>query len=100
MVHITNQEEITEDPTGSIDTSTTSNTEKLPGNAQKYDGWKGENQKYKARRADTIKSEIPKFTRRCTDLFGFIYELGPNQTDKYIKMTPETEYYAGRTYVT
>ena len=41
---------------------------------------------------------MPKFTRRCSGLSGFIYDLEPNQTEKYIKMTPEIEDYAGRTY--
>ena len=85
MVHIPEQEEIMEKPTGPIDTTTTDDTEKLPKNAWKSGGWKGANRKYKTRRADPIKLEIPKFTGRFTSLSGFIYDLGPNKTDKYIK---------------
>ena len=74
-----------EKPNGSIDTTTTPNKEELPNNDLKYDGWKGANRKYKTRRADPIKLEIPKFTGRCTGLSGFIDDLGPNKNDKYIK---------------
>ena len=100
LVHRPKQEDITENPTGSIDTDATADTEKLTENASKSDGWKGANQKYKTRRADPIKSEIPKFNGRFTGLSGFIYDSGPNQTNKYIKTTLEIEDYAGRTYGT
>ena len=95
MVHIPEQEEITENPTGSIDTAATADTVKPPDNALKSYGRKGAKRKYKTRRADPIKLEIPKFTGRCTGLSGFIYDLGPNKTDKYIKKI-EIEEYAGK----
>ena len=100
MVHRPEQEEITDKPTGSIDTSKTSDKAKPPENASKPDGWKGENRKYKTRRSDPIKSETPKFSGRCTGLSGFIYDLGPNQTDEYIKTTIEIEDYVERIYGT
>ena len=100
MAHRPGQEEITEKPTGSIDTSTTDDTAKLPNNTAKYDGWKEANQKQKTRRGDPIKSAILKFTGRCTGLSGFIYDLGLNQTNECIEMTLEIEEYAGRTYGT
>ena len=65
---------------GSIDTAEISDTEKLPENALNSDGWKGANRKYKTRRADPIKSAIPKFTGRYTGLSVFIDDLGTNQT--------------------
>ena len=100
MVHIPEQEEITEKPTGSIDTAATADTAKPPDNALKSYVRKGAKRKYNTRRADPIKSAIPKFTGRCTDLYGFIYDLGPNQTDEYIKTKLEIEEYAGKTYET
>ena len=85
LVHIPEQEEIMENPTGSIDTAATDDTAKPPKNASNYNGWNGANLKYKTRRADPIKLSMPKFTGKCTSLFIFIYDLGPNQTDEYIK---------------
>ena len=87
-------------PTGSIDTSTTADTAKLPNNTSKSDGKKLAKQKYKTIRADPIKLAILKFAGRCTGLSGFIYDLGPNQTDEYIKTTIEIEDYVERIYGT
>jgi hypothetical protein len=39
-----------------------------------------------------------KFTGRCDDLEGFVYDLGPNQADMYIKTTKELYQYVGKKY--
>ena len=72
MFHNTEQEYIMENPTVSIDTAATSDTEKVPENSLKSDGWKEVNQKYKTRRGDPIKLAVPKITGICTRLYGFI----------------------------
>ena len=69
-------------PTGSIETTATSDTAKPPNNALDFYGWKRENLKYKTGISDPIKLAIPKFNGRHTSLSGFIYDLGPNQNDK------------------
>ena len=38
------------------------------------------------------------FTGSCTRLSDFIYDLGPNQNNEYIKTTPKIEEYEGKTY--
>ena len=87
-----------ENPGGSVDTSPKVDTEKPSDNDPKYDSWKGANQKYKTRRSGPIKFAIPKLTVICTGLSVFIYELGPNKTNEYIKTTLDKEEYEARTY--
>ena len=73
---------------------------KLPKNFSNSDEWKRANRKKKSNIINIVKLSIHKFTRRCTVISGFIYDLGLNQTNKYIDMKLNIEEYSGRTYGT
>jgi hypothetical protein len=50
------------------------------------------------RTSDETSAPRSAFSGRCEDLEGSIYGIGPNQTDRYIKMTREIEEYLGRKF--
>ena len=84
--------------TGSINISAVADTARSSENASKSDGWKRANRKYKSKRSDLVKQSMSKFTERCTGLSGFIYDLGPNQTNEYINTKIKTKEYEGQAY--
>ena len=88
------------DSTGSINTAAMADIVKLSKNFSNSDEWKRANRKKKSDIIDLVKLSIHKFTWRCTVISGFIYDLGLNQTNKYIDMKLNIEEYSGRTYGT
>jgi hypothetical protein len=89
----------------STDTTKTSGGGTTPPEDPDKSTWKtkkNRNRRKKKVTDDTTSDETlaPKsaFSDRCEDLEGSIYDVGPNQADRYIKTTREIEEYLGRKF--